>query len=684
MLYFVSYKNIKIFRLILLTFPKFMPMKHLLLLNATLFLFIGAISQHNTPDDEGIMCSHAKIHPSWFKDAQDIIQTPLLHDYDVTFYFLDLNVEDNTIDVSGKVTIQADVVANVLDTFALELLNGMNIDSITVNGMTESFIHENDEVFVPLSQPLQQGEQITAVVYYGGTPPSGGFFSGVTTDYNSTWEKNVTWTLSEPFNARQWWPCKQVLEDKADSVWVFLTTGEDNLAGSNGLLTQITPMPENRHRLEWKSKYPINYYLISFAVAEYLDYSIYAKPAAMAGDSILIQNYIYDTPGCLDYYKDGIDQTVEFVELFSDLFGLYPFYEEKYGHCLTELGGGMEHQTMSTMGGFSFGLVAHELGHMWFGDNVTCATWSDIWINEGFATYSDYLANEMINGAAAATQWMQSTHNNVLSQPGGSTYIPPGEITYDNVWRIFDGRLSYRKGAVILHMIRFELQDDDLFFDVLQEFQEEFKDSVATGIDFMNVLNTVSGSDFTQFFDQWYFGEGYPIYDVVWNQDSNQLLHFTATQSASTSTVSLFEMLMEYRLMFDDGTDSTILVYQTDNMNTFSVQLEKTVTGMEVDPNNWVLNKVGSVSSVTENRRSDAWFTFGPNPAGDIINIYLGQPRAEGATLSVMDPAGRSVISDKQISGDRHSLDIGFLSPSIYYIVVRSGNDSFVRKLIKN
>ena len=153
-------------------------------------------------------------------------------------------------------------------------------------------------------------------------------------------------------------------------------------------------MPGNKLRYEWKSNYPIAYYLISFAVSEYQEYNIYAHPAGMGGDSLLIQNFIYDAPGCLDYYKAGIDETVGMVELFSDLYSLYPFHQEKYGHCLTAIGGGMEHQTMSTMGNFNFGLVAHELGHMWFGDNVTCATWSDIWINEGFATYTDYLARE--------------------------------------------------------------------------------------------------------------------------------------------------------------------------------------------------------------------------------------------------------------------------------------------------
>ncbi|MEZ5198242.1 MAG: hypothetical protein R2764_18190 [Bacteroidales bacterium] len=157
-----------------------------------------------------------------------------------------------------------------------------------------------------------------------------------------------------------------MLTDKADSVRIHITTSSENKAGSIGILQAAVPLPNNKVRYEWKSNYPIAYYLISFAVAEYQDYSIYSKPDYLLGDSILIQNYIYDSPECLNYYKTGIDKSSLFLKLFSDLFAAYPFNKEKYGHCLAGLSGGMEHQTMTTIGRFDFSLVAHELGHMWF------------------------------------------------------------------------------------------------------------------------------------------------------------------------------------------------------------------------------------------------------------------------------------------------------------------------------
>jgi aminopeptidase N len=655
-------------------------MNNFYLITLVVFMSLSAATQQHHHHEE-MYCSKARLFEAYMKNSQTIIQTPLLHNYDVKHYFLDINVMNNSIYVDGEVTFLAQAVSAQLDTFAFELLDEMIITQIWINDVAHAFYRSNDEVFVPLATPVPNGQLFTARIAYGGTPPTGGFFSGISTALDN-WGKHVTWTLSEPFAARAWWPVKQVLADKADSVWVFLTTDQNNLAGSNGLLTNITPMPGNKLRFEWKSNYPIAYYLISFAVSEYQEYNIYAHPAGMGGDSLLIQNFIYDVPGCLEFYKDDIDATIGMVELFSELFSLYPFHKEKYGHCLTALGGGMEHQTMSTMGGFNFGLVAHELGHMWFGDNVTCATWSDIWINEGFATYSDYLAREMILGPSAAAAMMNNIHNNVMSQPGGSTYIPEEEISYDNIWRIFNSRLSYNKGAAILHMIRFELQDDDLFFQVLQTFQEKFTDSVATGLDFMHVLNDESGMDFTQFFDQWYFGEGYPTYSITWSQDDANT-YFEISQTVSMPQVTpVFKMLMAYKLFFYDNTDTTIYLYQTDNVNNFMIPVSKPVGLIQVDPQNRVLNQVGSITTEVAQRPHSCFFTLAPNPSRDVIHLRFAEEEDVIRTIEIMDISGTLIQRIK--SGDRHiHLNISELQTGTYVISATDSSESWNRKFIK-
>lgn len=654
-------------------------MKKLLLSFTLIFSVTLTKGQYNVPEAfNEDYCHYIKSCENQLKYyAAPLVSSALLEKYDVTFYFLDLNVENNTVAVSGNVTIKAKPTVTALDTFAFELISAMTIDSVFVNGLQRTFQHTNDLATVPLSSPIPQGTLFSVKVYYQGIPPTGGFFSGVSTDYSAQYQKNVTWTLAEPYAAKDWWPTKQDLRDKADSVWVFLTTSPENKAGSEGLLTGITTMPNGKVRYEWKSYYPIDYYLISFAVADYQDYSLYAFPEGTS-DSVLIQNYIYDHPNCLPDNKDAIDQTAAFIELFSDLFGLYPFINEKYGHCLTELGGGMEHQTMTTIGGFGFGIIAHELGHMWFGDKVTCATWSDIWINEGFATYTDYLAHHFLSTPYYDSLWLKIRHDQVKAQPGGSVYVPPEEL--GDIWRIFDGRLSYSKGSLLLHMIRFELQDDDMFFNVLKTYVEEYGDSVATGDNFRDWLESVSGKDFTDFFNQWYYGEGYPVYDIVWHQGGNDL-DIISTQTASTSVTPLFKMLVPYHLNFTDGTDTTLLLYQDANLNSYTVPVSKVIDNIELDPKQWILHKLNSISVGVEEKESPLHFTLGPNPAKDYLRIFFSHPSDKSSTLFISDLTGRPIFSQTMENADRF-IDISKFSPGVYLVSLSDGTAVLNKKLI--
>jgi aminopeptidase N len=658
--------------------------KNLILLIPVLIItFLITVSplkaQHVNPEWE-VRCKHQ--HHYSPQMSFGIYERPEWYDdYDVSFYFLDIVVQNNTTFVEGNATTIATVKSPVLNVFNFELIDQLSIDSVIVNGVNSTFVHTNDMVTVELESPVSAGETITATTFYSGEPPSTGFFSGISTTFVQSWGKNVTWTLSEPFNARQWWPCKQDLYDKADSVYIFVTTSEENKVGSNGLLTAVTPMPENQARHEWKSNYPIAYYLISVAVSEYQEYNIYAKPEQFLPDSILIQNYIYDAPGCLEFYQVGIDRTIEFLEMLSDFYGMYPFKDEKYGHCLSGIGGGMEHQTMSTMGGFSFGLVAHELGHMWFGDNVTCATWSDIWINEGFASYTEYLMAYYIQGPANGASWMNSAHNTIKSEPGGSVYVPPDQANPNNVWRIFNGRLSYKKGAAIVHMLRYEMQNDDLFFELLQEFQEQYKDSMATGLDFMHLANQMSGLDFSYFFDQWYFGEGYPIFDVLWNQ-SPEMLYLTTTQTTSTAVTPFFETYVEYKLNYTDGTNEIVLLRQTENVNNYEVPISKPISSIELDPDNWLIKTVDGIMVGIPKHQSPLHFSLAPNPSSDWVNIYFDTERHGPKELLITDLRGRVLLSttatDKFIT-----VDVSGFAPGVYLVTANNGEHRITQRMVK-
>jgi aminopeptidase N len=373
--------------------------------------------------------------------------------YDVTFYWLDLQVSDSSTYITGNVTIMLKALGQPLEQVVLDFADLLHADSVFVDQQKTDYIHEKNELKIDLPGQIASGTATTVQVFYHGLGKNVTGISGIYNRYNSTWDKNITWTLSEPFHALNWFPCKQSLTDKADSVYVFLSTDKRLRAGSNGLITSEVLLPGDRIRYEWKSRHPIAYYLISFAVSEYYDYSFYVH-LKNSQDSLLIQNYIY-SESYLEQNKSGIDKTGDMILLYNDLFGTYPFKDEKYGHCLAPLGGGMEHQTMTTLTNFSFLLVAHELAHQWFGDYITCSNWQDIWINEGFASYAEYLAYQYLIGPNEAGSWLTRTHDYIKSAPGGSVFVPDDFAGDED--RIFNYRLSYNKGAAIIHMIRQKL-----------------------------------------------------------------------------------------------------------------------------------------------------------------------------------------------------------------------------------
>ena len=300
----------------------------------------------------------------------------------------------------------------------------------------------------------------------------------------------------------------------------------------------------------------------------------------------------------------------------------------------------MEHQTMTGMGNFEFYLIAHEMGHSWFGNYVTCATWQDIWINEGLATYAGYLATEHL-GPEYADGEREYRFGQALLEPDGSVFVPEEDV--DNDSRIFSSRLSYNKGMALLHMIRFELEDDAVFFLTLRNFIGRYANGVATGMNFKEVLEETSGMDFTDFFNQWYFGAGYPIYDATWNQEGETLtLH--SSQSASSTLTPLFKMSMEFRIFHSEG-DTLVRVFQGTSEETYQFHIPYDVTGIEVDPRNQVLDGVnGGKKSMLQDDR-DPLFSIFPNPSSGTFYFSLtenaGEESFDQVIVEVSDVSGK-------------------------------------------
>lgn len=614
--------------------------------------------------------------------------------YDLKFYHLNLNVERNTRYVSGHVVSKAKVVVASLDSFAFVLHQNHTIDSVYVNGAKRVFVRQDSLVKATAGTPIPLNTIFEAIVYYKGTCPSGGgaaIGDGYNLGTSGAWGNQVSWSLSESLVAYQWFPCKQDLTDKIDSSWVYATTDSANMVGSNGLLKNVVSLG-NKKRYEWKSRYPIDYYLISVSTAKYRAYNLYAKPQYLAPDSIFIQNFVYDNAinnPSWNTQKTALNKIKQTIELQSKLFGMYPFYKEKYGHCMAPLGGGMEHQTMTTLGFFDFELDAHELGHQWWGDNVTCKAWKDIFINEGWASYTEYLCHQYlptISGTTASSK-MTSVHNSVMMQPGGSCYFTNADTMDANV--IFDSRLTYDKGSALIHMLRYTINNDSTFFNAIRGFQNTYKFNVASVIDFKTYMQTYTGINLTQFFNQWFYGQGYPTFDVKWNQTGgNFILQSIQTQSMPSS-VPLFITDMDYRVSRTAKPDTVIRLNHANLTENYIIPLSGTVTAIAVDPSNWILNKtIGPVkdpslnTSIGIEELSLATVFIGPNPTSDVLNVYLYNN--EKATLEILDLNGK-LISTQNMDKEAQ-MDVSKYSNGIYNVIIKNNQGEIIKtsKVVKN
>jgi aminopeptidase N len=569
---------------------------------------------------------------------QDAATRALLLKYDARFWHLDLEVSHLSLNLKGYARTQLTVTATSLDTLAFELHSALTVDSVRVGGVRQSFLRRGHTIRIPLNPQPPQGTLVEAEVFYRGTPPSTGA-TGIFNRASPTWGNQVTWTLTQPFYAHTWWPCKQILTDKADSVWVFLTVPAGTKAGSNGLLEGVDTLSDGRLRYKWKSRYPIAYYLVAFAVAEYIDYSFYA-PIPGLSQPVLVQNYIYNNPGTLPQFRAQIDTTAALLREFSKLFGPYPFHEEKYGHIMAPFSGGMEHQTMTTQGFFTFTLTAHELAHQWFGDYVTCASWQDIWLNEGFASYSEYLALQKLGTASAARNWLVSTHDNIISSPCGSVWVP--DTLNDS--RIFDSRLSYDKGAYLLHMLRYRVRNDSLFFAALRAYLQNQAYGVALAGNFRQTFENATGLSLGTFFQQYYYGQGHPRFAVRWNNAGPDLWVEITQQASCPSRTPFFETPIPIYLQRTSAPDTTIHLFLTQSPQTFYIPNAGTIISLRLDPDYWLIREILSITqdvSLGLPEIATPALRLFPNPLPQGQTLYLEAPAA--MQVSFTDASGRLV-----------------------------------------
>ncbi len=574
--------------------------------------------------------------------------------------------------ISGNVTFYFTAVAPT-NSITLDMMAPLATDSVLQRNISLSYSQNSNSLQVLLSNTVNTGQLDSVTIYYKGVPPNTGFGSFVQSTHASV---PVMWTLSEPYGARDWWPCKNGLDDKADSMDVYITHPNIYKAASNGLLQSETAAAGNKTITHWKHRYPIATYLICFAIT---NYTVFNNTVQLGNTNLPMQTYCY--PESLAIFQAQTPKVLNAMQFFSSRFGDYPFIKEKYGHVQFGWGGGMEHQTSTFLVSPNESLMAHELGHQWFGNKLTTYSWQDIWLNEGFATY---LAAIYMEDAYPANIYINRRNvlASITSTPGGSVKV------YDtsSVSRIFSGQLSYNKGSYLVNMLRFVL-GDSLFFKGINNYLND--PALAYGFvstaNLQQHLQQVSGKDLTKFFKQWYEGEGYPSYSVQWSQLGSSIVNIKMNQVTSHPSVPFFEMPVA--LQFRNATQQkTIIVNNTFNGQQFRENIGFIADTVLIDPELQIISKNNSTQKITASNSGQGIVEINPNPVSDPMQLFIHDFNASAADIRILNSVGQLVYRRQvQLVNGAELLFIPthHWARGIYQVQVIAGNKKLVMQVIR-
>lgn len=550
----------------------------------------------------------------------------------VNYYKLELGVQTAPNLLTGKVTINAVVVNPSINSLFYDLSNVLTVDSLVSASGTIVYTHSNDKIQITLPRTFTQNELISVTVFYHGVPDPSGFGSFEFGSHNGT---PVIWNLSEPFGSSDWFPCKNVPSDKADSTDMWITCADNFTAASNGLLKDVVNNGNGTKTYKWHNSYTIANYLISLAVTNYAQYNLYFKYTPT--DSMPFNNFVY--PENLNTRIPQVTKTLEMLSFYSATYGLYPFIKEKYGHAEFGRLAGQEHQTCTSLGYWSEDIIAHELTHQWFGDKITCKDWHHIWLNEGFATYGEALYEEHVRGKLGYDGFMLSIMTNAKNAVG-SIYVQDVE----SVEEIFDGTRSYAKGGTVLHMLR-NIIGDSLYFAGIKKYAADttlaYKNAVTE--DFQRNMEAASGRNLSYFFSEWIYGENYPQYNVSMNStDAGNGFYNTTVkieQNVNTNP-AFFTMPVDVKLFFDEG-DTTFTVFNNAQVQTFSFITKQKTNTFKIDPDKKILCTITGDETVTP--VSYTLFQNYPNPFNPLTTIKYQILRSSDIQLKIYNMIGQEV-----------------------------------------
>ncbi len=650
------------------------------LLGTLLALAHGAAAQ--TGDDPLLHKARLAREDGWDTRESRELWDPDTTGYDALHVQLIVEPDIAAEGLNGRVIWTLRITESDVSALAFNFFDNLDVHAAMVNGARVHVTREQDVLKLPLSDRIAVGDTVRAEIVYGGLPEHG-FIWGF--EFNEHDGVPIVYTQVQPEASRTWWPCKDRPDDKFTAELSFIVP-DTLLAASNGRLVETRPLSGGRMLYRWREQYAIATYLVSLVATNYATFEgIYE---GIDGTEMPVTYFAY--PEHLDQAIERWTFTPEVMTFFAHVFGEYPFLEEKYGMAEYPWAGAMEHQTLSSMGSYFFNhpersdwVVVHELAHQWWGNWVTCGTWRDIWLNEGFAVYCEALYGEHLAGPDSLQAYMLYSKRDHFP---GSVYDPDF---------IFNSTV-YRKGAWVLHMLR-HVVGDAVFFDALRLYGERFAYGNAITEDLREVFEEVWGQSLGWFFEQWVYGEGRPLYGVFWDPED------PSSGGDLTAVVKLvqewtgphgFKMPLDFRFRLRDGSDFQTVVWDSLPWQRFEITLPAPAESLMVDPDNWVLAEIfygrvpsGAGEDEAHVAPGGARITLGrprPNPtAGSVrlpITWHAGGARRVRLQLTIHDPGGRLVRlleTEADASGssefrwDGRDLEGRLAPPGVYFAKLR-------------
>ena len=632
--------------------------------------------------DEEKPCGHAHGEP-FLRDMQPTSEQQKI---DVRYYGLNFDMDIPTTSMTKAFVVKFVVLDTSLETIELDYSGyNLGVGDITVNtvildGDTAAFTHSNDMLSIPLPATPDLNQLMTLEIFSQSGPASNQDNYGFNWDYESG--QRSIWTKSQPYDARKWWPCVDYPRDKADSLDIVVSIADYMTVASNGRLISNIDNGDGSRTWHYHVSYPIATYLVSLSIYEFYVWGdIYVDAN---NDTLPIEFYTYSHPDnpSPSYMTTNYGLLPAMIELYAEQFGPYPFMNEKYGHAEWGENWGLEHQTLTSMGDPTERRVCHELAHMWYGDMITCHSYHHVWLNEGFARYAEALWWEERYGDTGYRSKMAE-----LEYYGaGTIYVEDPETE-----SIFSSNLSYNKPAWVLHTLR-HILGEETFFEILQSYAADprFKYGTATTEDFQMVCEEVSGVDLESFFQQWIYGQGVPIYRAYRGQTGQDLL-IQVIQAGNT-----FDLPVDFRITTNLGViDTTLRIDEQFMTFNFTLPEGEIVTGMVLDPGDWILNTatyiVGLAEDDFQGPAKFELFKNYPNPFNPQTTIAYRLDGTALTQLAIVDALGREVIelvNNEQNSGQYaitwNGLDTQGLSveSGLYFCHLRSGRHTSMQKLL--